>query len=71
VRRVSFLPPAFGRTPASGGSFGSKLFIEAHASISVLSTEKCSLKREIKQGRIPAEWAKKPAKLRQKDRDAR
>src|SRR5271154_1031222 len=28
-------------------------------------------KREIKQGRIPAEWAKKPAKLRQKDRDAR
>jgi transposase, IS5 family len=28
-------------------------------------------KREIKAGRIPAEWAKKPAKLRQKDRDAR
>src|SRR6202045_5333805 len=28
-------------------------------------------KREIKEGRIPAEWAKKPAKLRQKDRDAR
>jgi IS5 family transposase len=28
-------------------------------------------KREIKYGRIPAEWAKKPAKLRQKDRDAR
>jgi IS5 family transposase len=23
------------------------------------------------QGRIPVEWAKKPAKLRQKDRDAR
>jgi hypothetical protein len=28
-------------------------------------------KREIKEGRIPAEWAKKPAKLRQKDCDAR
>ena len=28
-------------------------------------------KREIKEGRIPAEWAEKPAKLRQKDRDAR
>ena len=28
-------------------------------------------KRDIKQGRIPPEWAKKPAKLRQKDRDAR
>ena len=28
-------------------------------------------KREIKEGRIPAAWAKKPAKLRQKDRDAR
>ena len=28
-------------------------------------------KRDIKEGRIPAEWAKKPAKLRQKDRDAR
>jgi IS5 family transposase len=28
-------------------------------------------KREIKAGRIPAEWANKPAKLRQKDRDAR
>ena len=28
-------------------------------------------KRDIKEGRIPAEWAQKPAKLRQKDRDAR
>ena len=28
-------------------------------------------KRDIKEGRIPMEWAKKPAKLRQKDRDAR
>ena len=28
-------------------------------------------KREIKEGRIPADWARKPAKLRQKDRDAR
>jgi transposase, IS5 family len=28
-------------------------------------------KREIKEGRVPAEWAGKPAKLRQKDRDAR
>ena len=28
-------------------------------------------KREIREGRIPAKWAKKPAKLRQKDRDAR
>src|SRR5216684_7106067 len=28
-------------------------------------------KRDIKEGRIPAEWAKRPAKLRQKDRDAR
>src|ERR1700734_3905393 len=28
-------------------------------------------KREIKEGRLPAEWAKKPAKLRQRDRDAR
>ena len=28
-------------------------------------------KRDIKEGRIPAEWATKPAKLRQKDRDAR
>jgi hypothetical protein len=27
-------------------------------------------KREINEGRIPAEWAKAPAKLRQKDRDA-
>jgi hypothetical protein len=28
-------------------------------------------KRDIKEGRIPPEWAKKPARLRQKDRDAR
>ena len=28
-------------------------------------------KRDIKEGRIPAAWAQKPAKLRQKDRDAR
>jgi len=28
-------------------------------------------KRDIKEGRIPAEWANNPAKLRQKDRDAR
>jgi Transposase DDE domain len=28
-------------------------------------------KRDIKEGRIPPDWAKKPAKLRQKDRDAR
>jgi len=28
-------------------------------------------KAEIKAGRIPREWAKRPAKLRQKDRDAR
>ncbi len=28
-------------------------------------------KRDLKEGRIPAGWAKKPAKLRQKDRDAR
>jgi transposase, IS5 family len=28
-------------------------------------------KRDIKQGRIPPAWAGKPAKLRQKDRDAR
>jgi hypothetical protein len=28
-------------------------------------------KAEIKAGRIPGEWAKRPAKLRQKDRDAR
>jgi hypothetical protein len=28
-------------------------------------------KRQIREGRIPAEWAGKPAKLRQKDRDAR
>jgi IS5 family transposase len=28
-------------------------------------------KRDLKEGRIPPEWAKKPAKLRQKDRDAR
>ena len=28
-------------------------------------------KREIRAGRIPAQWAEKPAKLRQKDRDAR
>jgi len=28
-------------------------------------------KAEIKAGRIPAAWAKRPAKLRQKDRDAR
>ena len=28
-------------------------------------------KREIKEGRIPADWAQNPAKLRQKDRDAR
>ena len=27
--------------------------------------------RDIEEGRIPAEWANKPAKLRQKDRDAR
>jgi IS5 family transposase len=27
--------------------------------------------KRIKEGRIPPEWAKKPAKLRQKDRDAR
>ncbi len=28
-------------------------------------------KRDIKEGRIPPAWADKPAKLRQKDRDAR
>jgi len=28
-------------------------------------------KREIKEGRIPPQWAANPAKLRQKDRDAR
>ena len=28
-------------------------------------------KRDIKEGRIPPEWAAKPSKLRQKDRDAR
>ena len=28
-------------------------------------------KRDIKEGRIPAGWADKPAKLAQKDRDAR
>ena len=28
-------------------------------------------KRDIKEGRIPPAWAEKPAKLRQKDRDAR
>jgi IS5 family transposase len=28
-------------------------------------------KRDIKEGRIPPEWANRPAKLRQKDRDAR
>jgi transposase, IS5 family len=28
-------------------------------------------KRDIKEGRIPPDWTKKPAKLRQKDRDAR
>jgi transposase, IS5 family len=28
-------------------------------------------KRDIKEGRIPAQWADQPAKLRQKDRDAR
>ena len=28
-------------------------------------------KAEIRAGRIPPEWAKRPAKLRQKDRDAR
>ena len=28
-------------------------------------------KRDIKDGRIPPEWARKPARLRQKDRDAR
>jgi Transposase domain (DUF772) len=28
-------------------------------------------KRDIKEGRIPPEWANNPAKLRQKDRDAR
>jgi transposase, IS5 family len=28
-------------------------------------------KAEIKAGRIPADWNNKPAKLRQKDRDAR
>jgi transposase, IS5 family len=27
-------------------------------------------KRDIKEGRIPPEWANKPARLRQKDRDA-
>ena len=28
-------------------------------------------KRDIKEGRIPPQWAQQPAKLRQKDRDAR
>src|SRR5262249_20285933 len=35
--------PAARELPPSGGSFGLKLFIEAQASISVPSTEKCSL----------------------------
>jgi IS5 family transposase len=30
-----------------------------------------SEKRDLKEGRIPPEWTQKPAKLRQKDRDAR
>jgi hypothetical protein len=34
-------------SPPSGGSFGLKLFIEAQASISVPSTEKCSLDRSF------------------------
>lgn len=28
-------------------------------------------KRALREGRVPGDWAKKPAKLRQKDRDAR
>ena len=28
-------------------------------------------KADIKAGRIPPDWAKRPARLRQKDRDAR
>ena len=28
-------------------------------------------KKDIKEGRIPEDWTRKPAKLRQKDRDAR
>ena len=28
-------------------------------------------KRALREGRVPEDWAKKPAKLRQKDRDAR
>ena len=28
-------------------------------------------KKDIKEGRIPEDWKRKPAKLRQKDRDAR
>ena len=39
--------------PPSGGSFGRKLFIEAHASISVPSTEKCSLD----SNRLTRGWA--------------
>ena len=39
--------------PASGASFGMKLFIEAHASISVPSTEKCSLD----SNRLTRGWA--------------
>jgi hypothetical protein len=47
-RRVASAVP-----PASGGSLSLKLFIDAHASISVPSTEKCSLDNS----RLTRGWA--------------
>ena len=43
------------------------LALWVHDSVANTNAEK----RDIKEGRIPAEWANKPAKLAQKDRDAR
>src|SRR5229473_2153557 len=41
------IAPAAGTLPSSPGSLGLKLFSEAQASISVPSTEKCSLDRSL------------------------
>jgi hypothetical protein len=35
------------------------------------AAHQCGREADIKEGRVPDEWQDKPAKLRQKDRDAR
>jgi len=59
-RRVPRPPPPL--SPSAGGSLGLTLFIEAQASISVPSTEKCSLD----SSRLIQGWASTAMRRRRK-----